>query len=76
MANYHVGCGITGIYAGTLNKTGNMWNNKSDVTDEAIRAVAQYLLENKEMLQFKYDGKEYVLAVSSAKDAVPEQGEA
>lgn len=76
MANYHVGCGITGIYAGTLNKAGNMWNNKSDVTDEAIRAVAQYLLEHEEMLQFKYDGQEYALAVSSTKGTVPERGEA
>lgn len=76
MANYHVGCGITGIFAGTLNKTGNMWNNKSDVTDEAIRAVAQYLLENKEMLQFKYKEQEYTLAVSPAKNTASERGEA
>ncbi len=64
MANYHVGCGITGIYAGTLNKAGNMWVNKSDVTDEAIKAVAQYLLENKEALDFTYQGKQYRLAVN------------
>lgn len=76
MANYHVGCGITGIFAGTLNKTGNMWNNKSDVTDEAIRSVAQYLLEHEEMLQFKYEEKEYSLAVSPAKNTASERGEA
>jgi hypothetical protein len=40
MAKYHVGCGITAIYAGTLNKKGDMWINKSDVTDEAFSAVA------------------------------------
>lgn len=46
MAEYHIGCGITGIYAGTLNqktKDGyQTWRNKSDVTEEAIAAVAQY----------------------------------
>jgi hypothetical protein len=31
MAKYHVGCGIIGIYAGTLNKKGDTWTRKSDV---------------------------------------------
>ena len=43
MAEYHVGCGITGIYAGTLKKNGKEWLNKSCVTDEAIGAVADWL---------------------------------
>ncbi len=64
MAEYHVGCGITGIFAGTLNKKGNMWINKSDVTDEAIRATAQWLLESGEIVNFKYGGKEYVMSVN------------
>ncbi len=34
MAEYHVGCGLFGIYAGRLNKDKNMWVSKSDVTDE------------------------------------------
>ena len=47
MAEYHIGCGIAGIYAGTLKnqktKDGyQTWRNKSDVTEEAIAAVAQY----------------------------------
>ena len=63
MANYHVGCGITGIYAGTINKTSTMWVNKSDVTDEAISAVAQFLLEHDEAMEFNYQGKRYRLAV-------------
>lgn len=66
MANYHVGCGIAGIYAGTLNKKGEMWVNKSDVTDEAINAVAQFLLEHEEALEFDYQGKRYRLAVTQA----------
>lgn len=44
MATYHVGCGIAGIYAGTLKKNGCEWLNKNDVTDEAIGCVADYLM--------------------------------
>ena len=48
MVEYHVGCGAFGIYAGILNKNKTMWKNKSEVTNEALDAVAQYLLqENK-----------------------------
>lgn len=65
MAEYHVGCGITGIFAGTINKTSTMWVNKSDVTDEAISSVAQFLLEHEEALKFDYQGKHYRLAVES-----------
>ena len=45
MADYHIGCGAFGIYAGTLNKTGTMWKNKSDCTDEAIAAVRDYMVQ-------------------------------
>ena len=45
MAEYHVGCGIAGIYAGTIKKNGYEWQNKSDVTDEAIKAVVMYFTE-------------------------------
>lgn len=64
MAEYHVGCGAFGIYAGTLDKDKRLFRNKSDVTDEAIRAVAQYLLENKQGLRFEYEKKKYVLKVT------------
>lgn len=43
MAEYHVGCGAFGIYAGTVNKKGDMWLNKSEVTEEATYAVIQYV---------------------------------
>ena len=43
MSNYHVGCGIAAIYAGTCTKPG-VWKNKSPVTDEALRAVAEYMI--------------------------------
>lgn len=42
MAQYHVGCGLAGIYAGTQAKPG-VWKNKNDVTKEAICAVAEYM---------------------------------
>lgn len=41
MAEYHVGCGAFGIYAGTLNKRKDRWQNKSEVTEEATHAVVQ-----------------------------------
>ena len=45
MAEYHVGCGAFGIYAGTLNsKNKTMWQNKTECTDEAIGAVRDYMI--------------------------------
>ena len=66
MAQYHVGCGITAIWAGTLNTKGDMWRNKSNVTDEACCAVAQYFLENDKSMIFTYHGKQYRLRVEEA----------
>lgn len=46
MAEYHVGCGAFGIYAGTLNsRNKNMWQNKTECTDEAIEAVRDYMIQ-------------------------------
>ena len=44
MAEYHVGAGVFGIYAGTLNKAKTMWQNKTECTDEAINAVRDYMV--------------------------------
>lgn len=64
MAEYHVGCGAFGIYAGTLNsKNKNLWQNKTEVTDEAVSAVAQYLLQESKCMKFDYRGKRYKLCV-------------
>lgn len=38
-----MGCGLAGIYAGTTKKPGE-WKSKSEVTEEALRAVAEYML--------------------------------
>lgn len=63
MAAYHVGCGITAIWAGTLNKAGDKWSNKSEVTDEACSAVAQWLLQEDKSMTFNYKGELHVLHV-------------
>ena len=65
MADYHVGAGLFGIYAGTLNPKGDTWRNKSEVTREALGAAAQFLLENKKEYRFQRNGDEkwYVLKV-------------
>ena len=39
MPQYHVGCGLAGIYAGILKKPGE-WKVKNEVTDEAVSSVA------------------------------------
>ncbi len=52
MPEYHVGCGLAGIYAGRLNKQKTMWVSKSLVTLEAIQAVADHMC-----LELKNDNK-------------------
>lgn len=43
MAEYHVGCGLFGIYAGVL-KNKDEWKYKTECTDEAINAVRDYMV--------------------------------
>ena len=46
MTEYHVGCGAFAIYAGTLNsRNKNLWQNKTECTDEAINAVRDYMVQ-------------------------------
>lgn len=68
MAEYHVGCGLTAIYAGTINKAGTKWVNKSNVTHEAICAAAQFLLEHEKSLCFTHEGKRYKLTVIESEE--------
>ena len=68
MAEYHVGCGVGAIYAGTLKPNGTEWRNKSAVTDEAISAAAQYLLQHDESMTFTYKDKRYKIAVTEEKE--------
>ena len=58
MAEYHVGCGLAGIYAGTVKKNGEEWQNKSCVTDEAIDAVRDwFMLEARDKPRYGFSWK-------------------
>ena len=47
MPEYHVCCGAFAIYAGTLNsRNKNLWQNKSECTDEALCAVRDYIVQD------------------------------
>lgn len=45
MAEYHVGTGLFGIYAGTL-KNKEEWKDKTECTEEAIMAVRDYMVDD------------------------------
>lgn len=60
---YSIGCGLFGIYAGILKPNGEEWKDKTDVTEEAMSAVAQYLLMNHKEFRFKVEDKMMVLKV-------------
>ncbi len=64
MPDYKVGCSplTSEIYAGMVSKTG-LWGKKHVVTDTAVGAVAQHLLQKDEELRFNYKGKKYALRV-------------
>lgn len=69
MAEYHVGCGMFGIYAGTLEpKNKNLWRNKTDVTQEALSAAAEYLYRNNKEVRFSFDGKDYVMRIAERRE--------
>ena len=74
MAEYHIGNGIAGIYAGILDKTGKAWKAKSDVTEEAIRAAFVHLVEeipeNATQYMITYPSSEYELIVRK-KEGLP-----
>jgi hypothetical protein len=63
MAEYHVGCGIAGIYAGRLKKNGYEWIDKSDVTKEVMRCALDYLYTNGKAVTATIDGKKYIMSV-------------
>ena len=73
MAEYHVGCGIAGIYAGTLKSNGDEWRNKSDVTHEALCAVAQHLLFNGIEFRFKHKGQWYAMRIEEFEEGAGNQ---
>lgn len=66
MAEYHVGNGLAGIYAGTLDKSGMMWRNKSDVTDEAIAAVFSWFADHMSKILELDESAEYSITYPSS----------
>ena len=78
MPEYHVGCGIAGIYAGTVNKKGDEWLQKSDVTQEAIMAVIEHMYfeirngENAYALATKMHNGDYVRLTIEKSKTCPE----
>ena len=68
MTDYHVGCEALGIYAGTLNSSETMWRSKSDVTKEALCAVAEFMLQGDKKLIFESNGKVFELIVQEASE--------
>ena len=82
MAEYHVGCGIAGIYAGTVKKNGKEWKSKSEVTDEAICAVRDWFMVNKtkDKEQFGYvwdkkDGGHVTLLVMESSGSAEDEAD-
>ena len=69
MGKYHIGNGIAGIYAGRLDKTGKMWLEKSEVTDEAIAAVFKHMQEycEEQVEKFGDDWQGYSITYHSSK---------
>lgn len=61
-----IGCSpITSrIFSGTLLKDGMTWSSdRQDVTDTAVGAVAQHLIQKQESLEFEMGGKKYLMEV-------------
>lgn len=56
MSEYHVSCGMFGIYAGTVKRNGTEWKDKTRVTDEAIEAVRDWLLSEAQFYNRTFSG--------------------
>lgn len=66
MSDLRIGCSpITNtIYAGKVNKNGMWIGEKQDVTDDAVKSVAENLVRTDECFRFTFEGKRYELKVS------------
>lgn len=60
MSNFKVGCSplTSKLFAGNVLKNGIWGKTKHDVTDSAVGAVAQHLLQLDQRMQFNYKGEE------------------
>ena len=68
MTEYHVGCGLAGIYAGRLKKNGYEWIDKSDVTKEVLQCALNYLYTNEITITGTIDGKKYIMSVAPMRE--------
>ena len=67
VSSFKLGCSplTSRIYAGKVLKDGTWGVNKKDVTDGAVNAVAQQLLQTGEKLRFTYKNEWYELKVEN-----------
>jgi len=69
MTEYHVGCGLFGIYAGRVNKNKDMWLSKSEVTNEVLCCAFEYLYKAQKEFRTVVDGKSYVMRIVPYKES-------
>jgi hypothetical protein len=69
MNKFKVGCSplTSRIFAGTVSDKGLWGKVKHDVTDTAVSAVAQHLLQLDSFMEFNYEGAKYKLSVTKIK---------
>jgi len=65
MSEFKIGCSplTSEIFAGNVLKNGMWGAKKHNVTQTAVGAVAQHLLQLDEKMQFTYKGEQYELKV-------------
>ncbi len=65
MSDFKVGCSplTSRLFAGKVLKNGMWGQTKHDVTDSAVGAVTQHLLQLDKKVQFTYKGEQYVIKV-------------
>lgn len=70
MSDFKVGCSplTSRLFAGKVLKNGALGQTNHDVTDTAVGAVAQHLLQLNEKMQFNYKGELYELKVEKVVD--------
>lgn len=70
MKDFKVGCSplTSKIYAGYVNKDGKTWApDKHEVTNSAVDAVACYLIQTDQFIEFDYEGKKYRMLLEEIK---------
>jgi len=70
MSDFKVGCSplTSRLFAGKVLKNGTWSQQRHDVTDTAVGAVAQHLLQLEEKMQFNYKGELYEIKVEKVTD--------